>query len=429
MTLNEMLNNGAIEHPGKIAIIYKDRKNTYRELDEITNRIANSFIQLGLKKGDRVAIMLPKIPELVFSYLGLSKCGGIGFPLSHESTEKTIRITLSETKPFSLITTHSLLPLFSNIPNKFKISPIIVNSRVEDKYHPFSELLKSTDSKDPNIQIVPEDVFYLNYTSGTTGHPRGAITTHANIFFNTIAAVEHLDLTGDDIHLCLFAPFSHPHEIFARPLYLTGTMVLLDTISPRILAETIRRHQVTFMMGLAPFYELLWKVAGTSDIDLSSLRIAESGGMLTSEDLQRRFQKRFGIPILPVWGSTETSGIAIANFPHQSRKAGSIGQVCKYYQVRVLDTTGREVPEGEVGNLVFSGPAVVRGYYTPTGNQPLHQGCFFSGDLARKDEDGCFYFLGRKMSMIKVGGWKVYPHEIEIVLASHPGIKEVAVLE
>ena len=428
MTLNEMTKRNAAICPQKIAIIHKEKKISYRELDEITNRLANSLVGLGIRKSDRVGIALPRIPELIIAYLGLSKCGAIGFPLSNEVPPTEIKKILSEIQPFALIVHSTFLKLIRN--SEVEGHLIVLGRKAEKGIYSFEELLKEGDGQPPLVSVFPEDTFYLNYTSGTTGNPKGAITTHSNIFYNTLASVDALGLKKDDIHLCMFASYSHPHEIFARALYLGGTIVLTDSIYPKSLAREISHNRVTAMMALPPFYEMLLEAAELRPFNLNSLRIAESGGMHTQEDLKQRFIKKFGIPILPVWGSTETTGIAIANSPDNKQKENSIGKACKYYRVKVLNEDGKELPAGKTGELVFEGEGVVSEYYRKPEEvkQLFPNGCYFSGDIGRRDEEGYFFLLGRKSGMLKVGGWKVYPLEVEITLSSHPDIQEAVVV-
>jgi scyllo-inosose 3-dehydrogenase len=273
-------------------------------------------------------------------------------------------------------------------------------------------------------------VVYLNYTSGITGKPKGALTTHTHIYWNTRASVETLGLTREDIHLCLFAPFAHPHELFARPLYLGGAMVLVDSIHPRVIAKSIMDHRITCFMGLVPFFIMLMDKARSRIFDLSSLRIPESGGMHTRVELIREFEQTMGVPILPVWGSTETTGIAIATSPGGKRAYGSVGQPCRHYEVKIVGEDGQELPPQEVGELVFRGPGVVSGYLEPDANtqKTFRDGWYHSSDLARRDANGNFYFVERKSGMLKVAGHRVFPLEIELTLLKHPAVKEAAVI-
>lgn len=431
MTLIEILERNAEDTPEKTAIIYHNTKITYRELNDAVNKLANVLTAMGLKKSDRVAFMLPRIPELVITFLSTAKAQGIAVPINFELLDDKIRDVLNNITPRYFIVHKQFLELAKRaVPKDSEISIIVVGENYEGEYISWKELQKG---KNPdNFLPAPDkdDIVYLNYTSGSTGNPKGAVTTHSNIYWNTIAAVDALKLTHDDIHLCIFAPFAHPHEIFSRPLYLGGTMVLVDKIYPKSIAEAIAKHRVTAMMGLAPMYETLLELIEQRTYDLSSLRVPESGGMHTRIELIERFRQKTSVPIIPVWGSTETTGIALANHPNEHMPAGSVGKPCAYYEAKIVDENDNELPDGEIGEMIFKGLAVVKGYHEENTNGKIcfKNGWYYSGDLGRKDKDGSFYFVDRKTGMMKVAGLKVYPMEIEMVLMSHPDIKEAAVV-
>jgi len=430
MTLVEMLEKNARDVPEKTAIIFHEDRMNYREFDDAVNKAANFFIDTGIKKGDRIGIMLPRIPELVVGFLAVAKAHGVAVPINFELTHEKIRAILEDTSPQYLIVHASFLDLVrKSIPTTVHPLIVVVGKGGESCAH-WEDILISGKAKAPGLDINESDVVYLNYTSGATGNSKGAVTTHANIYWNTLASVKVFGLTSEDIHLCMFAPFAHPHEIFARPLHLGGTMVFMDKIYPKSLAETISHHRVTCMMGLAPMYENLLAVLEHKDYDLSSLRIPESGGMYTRHELIEKFREKVGVSIVPVWGSTETTGIALANQPGEHIPLGSVGKPCFSYEVKIVDENGAEVPVGVVGEMMFKGPAVVGGYYKNTAGSQMsfEEGWYYSGDLGRTDEYGNFYFIGRKSGMMKVAGLKVYPLEVEIVLMSHPDIKEAAVV-
>jgi long-chain acyl-CoA synthetase len=431
MTLVEMLERNAKEFPEKAAIIYHDIKITYKELNETVNKMANALIATGLKKGDRIGLTLPRVPELVISFLSIAKAQGIVVPINFELPEEKIRTISTDILPRYIIADDNFLDLTKrSLISGPEIPIIVVGDTTKNEDIPWEEMLKCNNSKPPSLEVKENDVVYLNYTSGFTGNSKGAITTHSNIYWNTLASVDALGLTSDDIHLCMFAPFAHPHEIFARSLYLGGTMVLLDKIYPKSILEAIAHHQVTCMMGIAPMFENLLDVLEHKTYDLSSLRISESGGMYTRPELIERFKQKIGVPILSVFGTTETTGIAIANTPGEAIIPGSTGKPCKSYEVKFVDEYGIEVPINAIGEMIFKGPAVVRGYYEdPINTQSCFKdGWYYSGDLGRRDEENNFYFIDRKSGMMKVAGLKVYPLEIELVLMEHPNIKEVAVI-
>ncbi|MDO8445493.1 MAG: class I adenylate-forming enzyme family protein [Deltaproteobacteria bacterium] len=426
MTLIEMLEKNTAEYPEKPAIIYKDQKISYGELNDHVTRLANSIRQLGVKKGDRIGLMLQREPHLVIAFLASIKAGAIPAPINYNLTKDQLRKFLPSLNPAIIFTCDKFHDLLREAGIK-RNTTIVVTDNGNANGHKWDDLLKNRPLTDPQ-PVSLDDTAYLNYTSGSTGEQKGAMATHANIYWNTVSAVEAFKITGDDVHLCMFAPFAHPHELLARALCTGGTMVLLDDIFPKSLAEAIREHGVTCMMGLAPMYEMLLDTAASDD--LKSLRIPESGGMVTRPDLISCFEKQFGIPIYPVWGSTETTGIAIAVRPGEKTKEYSLGKPCPYYEVKVVDENGDEVRAGEIGELAFRGRGVVREYYLGEGliKDCSNQGWYFSGDLGRYDKEGFFYFMDRKSHLLKVAGLKVYPLEVEIALLTHPFIKEAAVI-
>lgn len=430
MTLVEMLEKNARNIPDKVAIIHHDLRITYGELNSQVNRLAHALLNLGLKKEDRICLMLPRIPELVITFLAAAKAQGIVVPINFELNSREITALLENLSPRFLILHESFLDLAKKtLPQDLKFSVIVVGNECDDNFYRWHDILKDRNQHNLSLEIKEDDVVYLNYTSGTSGDPKGAITTHSNILWNTLASIETLKLTPDDIHLCMFAPFAHPHELFARPLYLGGTFVLLETIRPKSIAKSISENEVTCLMAIAPILMTLLEIARSGQYDLSSLRIPESGGMHTRVELIKQFEQRFGVPILPVWGSTETTGIAIANSPDKGVVYGSVGRPCKSYEVKIVGEDGNELPPHKIGDLIFRGPAVVSGYYNNSGNpDSFKNGWYLSGDLAKKDEEGNFYFVERKSGMLKVAGLQVYPLEIELTLSRHPAIKEAAVI-
>lgn len=430
MTLVGMLKRNMQSLPGKAALIHNDVRITYKELNETVNRISNALTDAGLKKRDRVGIALPRIPELVMSFLAISKAGGIVVPINFELKDERVRDILSAISPRFIIAHKQFQQLIRRaIPVGSSTETIIIGEKDDGDSLYWEEMLKNSNSQEPAHEADENDIVYLNYTSGSTGNSKGAVTTHSNIYWNTLAAVNALGLTPDDLHLCMFAPFAHPHEIFARPLYLGGTVVLQDNIYPKSIAKTISSNNITCMMGLAPMYETLLEALEHNNYDLGSLRVPESGGMHTRADLIQRFERKIGVPILPVWGSTETTGIALANTPGENLVYGSVGKPCPTYETRIVDEKGKDVATGEIGELIFKGPAVVTGYYEEgQGNSSFRAGWYYSGDLGRRDINGNFFFVDRKSGMMKVAGLKVYPMEVELALMEHPYIKEAAVI-
>jgi len=431
MTLVEVLERNARDIPDKTAIVYHNSRLSYRDLNGTVNRLAHALTTHGLEPGDHIGLMLPRMPELIICFLAAAKARGIVVPINFELHEEQIRDVLKNLAPrFLFVHEQFLLLATRTLPAGKKTAIVCTGGSGAGEHYVWSDILGNRSSSNPAADVTENDVVYLNYTSGTTGKPKGAVTTHAHIFWNTHGAIDALQLTAEDIHLCLFAPFAHPHEIFARPLYLGGSMVLLDNIRPRAVAHAISEHSVTCFMGVAPLYETLLEIARSGRYGFTSLRIPESGGMFTKPDLIERFADRFGVPILPVWGSTETTGIAIATSPGGTHAPGSVGTPCRSYDVKIIDEDGKQAPPHMVGELAFKGPGVVSGYHEAEerDRRLFQNGWYYSGDLAKQDGAGNIYFVERKTGMMKVAGLAVYPLEVEKVLMNHPAVKEAAVI-
>jgi long-chain acyl-CoA synthetase len=432
MTLVEMLKRDAELFPDKTALIYGESIISYSVLFRKSNALANLLLGIGLKKGEKVGLLLKKTPEAIISFLGVAVSGGVVFPIDYNQTLTEIQFILNLTRPSVLIVAADFQALLSKLRLPCRDNKIIVvGQKVRKQYHMWDELITHQSITAPDIATHSDDIVYLNFTSGTTGVPKGAISTHANIYWNTLSSVEALGLTHEDIHLCMFPVFGHPHELFARPIYLGGTIVLIDNISPKSIVGAILDHNVTCMMATASIYETLVRFHESHPFNIDSLRIPESGGMHVNPSLAKGFENRFKIPVLPVWGSTETMGIALATPVEVKYKLGSMGKPCPYYEVKIVGDDGKELPPNNVGEMVIKGPAVFSEYLGNPEETEKHirDGWFFTGDLVKKDSEDYFYFIGRKSGMIKVAGLKVFPIEIEEVLSTHPQIAEVAVVK
>ena len=432
MTIVEMLERNARLFPEKTAVISGGSAISYEMFHEQVNKLANALIEMGLRKGDRVGLLSEKTPEALIAFLGTAVAGGVVFPIDYNQTVDHTEFMFDLTDPKVLIIDGRFQDLLFRLKSRCPDERVImIGPKPTDPCRPWDGILARCSSDPPEVKIRESDVVYLNFTSGSTGHPKGAVTTHDNIYWNTLSAVESLELTGEDIHLCMFPVFMHPHELFARPFYLGGTIVLTDSIYPKSIAAQISEHGVTCMMATASIYDMLVRLPSSSGFDLHSLRLAESGGMYTHPDLIRKFKERFGVRIVPVWGSTETSGIALVNPIHGDPRPGSMGKPAPYYQVRVVGENGEELPPGEVGEMVVRGPGVCSAYYRQPDESAIYmkEDSFFTGDLVKTDREGYYYFAGRKSGMMKVAGVKVFPLEIENVLLSHPKVEAAAVVK
>jgi long-chain acyl-CoA synthetase len=429
-TIVQMLKMQASRNPGKTAIFDHGFELTYGELKDQADALAGYLVEAGLKKGARVGLLLDKTAEAIVAFLGVARAGGVVFPLNYNQTSANLQETLQLTDPFALVIASRYLPLVDDGADVEKERLIIVLGEPDGRGGiSWQDVLKSAGAGS-FPEISPDDLVYLNFTSGSTGHPKGAETTHAQIYWNTLASIECLELTPEDIHLCMFPVFVHPHELFARPLLLGGSFVLVDGVAPRTIAAAIEKHGVTCMMATASIYVNLARHSRANHVSLESLRIAESGGMHISAAMYTELTEALGIPLYPVWGSTETTGIAIANRPGHPYKPGSAGTPCPYYDITLIDSHGGDVVPGHVGEMVVSGPGVCARYFrnpVETGKH-MKNGSTHTGDLFIRDANNHYSFVGRLSRMIKAAGLRIYPDEVQAVLNTHPEIAEAAVV-
>jgi acyl-CoA synthetase (AMP-forming)/AMP-acid ligase II len=436
MTLILQLIDRAGTFPGKTAVTCEGQSLSYGELLLRSGALARYLLAVGLARGDRVALFMQrKTPDLVTAFLGITAAGGIAVPIDCAQPETRISHLLGLTEPRALILSDPMEGLGQGPggPGFPCLPPQAVLVMGQERAHAFTDfetaLAGAPGSGLPAVTLEGADPAYLNLTSGTTGMPKCAVTTHDILLANTLASVKALGLGPDDVHLCMFPPSTHPHELFARSLYLGGTAVLTNTIAPRTLTEVIETFHVTCMMAIAPIYGNLVRHHARTDFRFTSLRVAESGGMHLDSVTARSFLERFGFPIVPVWGSTETAGIALAMPLDQPFRKSSCGKACPGYEARVVDKNGRDLPAGEVGELIVRGDGVCREYFRNGEETRRHfrDGWYWTGDMFRRDADGYFLFSGRQKGMMKVAGMKVSPVEIEELLLEHPLVREVGV--
>jgi long-chain acyl-CoA synthetase len=297
----------------------------------------------------------------------------------------------------------------------------------------FGELLAGVAPLPDIAERRPADTAVILYTSGTTGAPKGAELTHANLGRNAEVATRLFDLDADSMtlgSLPLFHSFGQTCALNASVLAGAG-VTLLPRFDPDRALEIVERDEVSVFMGVPTMYNALLNHPDRARFDVSSLRLCVSGGASLPMELLHAFEREFGCKILEGYGLSETSPIASFNHPDRERKPGSIGTPIKGVEMKLLDSAGDDVPLGEVGEIVIRGHNVMKGYWRKpeaTAEAISAEGWFHSGDLARMDEDGYFFIVDRKKDLIIRGGYNVYPREIEEVLFSHPGVREAAVV-
>ncbi|MFF4658774.1 long-chain fatty acid--CoA ligase [Streptomyces sp. NPDC001381] len=415
----------AARQPDRPALRLGGQVTAYAELDERSARVAALLRAEGVRPGDRVALMLPNVPEFVVLYYGVLRAGAVVVPMNPLLKARETEYHLTDSGARVLFEWHQA-------PGEGTQGAVAAGVRhLAVEPAAFAGLLAGHEPLAGIAETDDEDLAVLLYTSGTTGRPKGASLTHGGLRHNTeVNAVHVQQMTPDDVVVgCL--PLFH---IFGQICTMSvavragASLTLVPRFDPQAVLDAIARDRATVFEGVPTMYAAL--LQHPSETDVSTLRMCISGGASLPVEILHGFERRFGCAILEGFGMSETSPVVTFNHPDRPRKPGSIGTPIRDVEVRLLDEKGQDVTPGEVGELAVRGPNVMKGYW----NRPeetaatVPDGWLRSGDLARQDEDGYFYIVDRKKDMIIRGGYNVYPREIEEVLHEHPAVALAAVV-
>lgn len=435
---------------------------SFAELNSAVLRFA-SFLQntLGLRQGDRVAIMLPNVLQFLIAELAVLRCGGVCVNTNPMYTPREMLHQLSDSGACILIVMDMFADKFLEIRNQTKIQHVVITSIADQlpiwkrlplkifmrinkmvpnyplKAWSFNEAIANSDpSKFLPPKIQSEDIAILQYTGGTTGVSKGAILSHKNILANMLqihAITKHVLNPGDETVLTAL-PLYHIFALSVNFLAVLADgyhMILVPKPIPiQNTIDTFRRYKISVMTGVNTLFNALNNSRAFRDLAPSSLKVVVAGGMALQDHVNKTFQSITGVPITEGYGLTEASPVTHVNPINASNPVGSIGIPLPSTFAKVVDEFGEERLPGEVGELIVSGPQIMKGYW----NQPeesakvLKDGWLYTGDLARMDERGYFFIVDRKKDLIIVSGFNVYPNEIESVLAQHPKVLEAAVI-
>jgi long-chain acyl-CoA synthetase len=414
-------------HAGRTAVRVDDATMTYQELDEASARVAGLLHERGLKPGDRVGIMMPNVAEVPVVYYGVLRAGGAVVPMNPLLKAREVAYYLGDSGAGLVFAWHGFADQARGGAEQADAESIVVDEVS------FPELLASAAPDYEVAQKDTDDTAVILYTSGTTGHPKGAELTHGNLISNTDVTRADIVRAGPDDVIFGGLPLFH---VFGQTVALNvavasgACLTLLPRFDAGHALRIIAGHRVTVFEGVPTMYVALLHAPDRADYDTSALRMCISGGAALPVEVLRGFEEAFGVPVLEGYGLSETSPVASFNHPDREQRPGSIGTPIRDVQMRVVDQADQEVRQGEVGEIVIRGPNVMKGYWQrPEATaEALRDGWFHTGDLARVDSDGYFYIVDRKKDLIIRGGYNVYPREIEEVLYEHPAVAEAAVI-
>lgn len=458
--LYSLIDDAANTYPEKTAIIFFDKKITYKQLKEMIDRFAHALQEHGVKKGDVVAIMLPNTPQFVISYYAILKIGGIVTPLNPLYKSAEIKRQLLDSGAETIILLDLLYPEFEIIKNEVKMKNIIVTSikdflppllkmlyplkyktpkiKYEPNMHKFMDLLKYSPEYKP-VNINPkEDLAALMYTGGTTGIPKGAMLTHYNLLSNAVQIKYWFKPRIEPMVVLSVLPFFHIYGQTAAMNYVfvhMATMVILPRFDVKDMFKSINKYRVTVFHGVPTLYIQIINSPLVKKYKLDTIEACISGAAPLPIEVQKKFEELTGGKLREGYGLTETSPVTHVNPILGKFKVGSIGLPVPNTLAAIADPDNNVLlPPDSIGELVISGPQVMKGYY----NMPEENAkAFFelggfrwfrTGDIAKMDEEGYFYIVERKKDLIKYKGYSVYPREVEEVLYKHPAVKEAAVI-
>jgi long-chain acyl-CoA synthetase len=425
MNLAELMTETAERQGDHVALKLDDVEVTYSMLDEGSARVAGLLKKGGLEPGDRVGIMLPNVPYFGPIYYGILRAGGVVVPMNPLLKGREVAYYLSD---------NGAKAMFAF--NMFEEAATKGSEEVGAECHivepgAFEKVLAEAEPDHDVADRDESDTAVLLYTSGTTGKPKGAELTHANLTRNAKISQGLFDTGPDDVvlgALPLFHSFGQTCGLNAT-MVAGGTITMIPRFDPDKALEIIERDKVTVFEGVPTMFSAM--LHSNAEHDTSCLRVCASGGSAMPGEVLRAFEEKFDCKVLEGYGLSETSPVASFNHPDRERKVGSIGTPIEGVEMRLVDDDRNEVDEGEVGEIAIRGHNVMKGYWDreeETAEAIDDDGWFYTGDMAKRDDEGYYFIVDRKKELIIRGGYNVYPREIEEVLYEHPAVREAAVV-
>ncbi|MEU6140617.1 long-chain fatty acid--CoA ligase [Streptomyces sp. NPDC047081] len=426
------------QRPDAVAVTQDDRRLTVRELHERVNRLAAGLTELGVGRGDVVALLLYNRPEFIELVYAAGRVGAVFLPLNYRLSEEEWAYILDHAEAKAIVTEPEFLRATDRIAAK---TPALEHRILVDGGAPAPEwtgyealLDRHQGAEVAAVDVGPDDLQRLMYTSGTTSRPKGVRITYGNVQAKNLAHIVHFGLTAADTTL-VCGPLYHVGGLDMPALgvlYAGGGVVLQRKFDPEGVLRAIQEHRVTNAWLAPAMVNAVLEVPDRESYDTSSVRFVLGGGEKTPEPVLRRIMNAFpNAWFADAYGLTETvSGDTFLDREHALSKLGSVGRPVPHTRVRIVDDTGKELPAGELGEITLRGPKVFAGYWRDekATAAALQNGWFHTGDIGHVDEDGFLYIDDRKKDMIVSGGENIATPEVERVLYEHPAVLEAAVV-
>ena len=455
-TLASLLTDTAAKYPERTAIVIGDMRLSYAQLDQYSDFVAAALARRGIGPGDTVALTCPNLPYFTIAYYGILKAGAAVVPLNVmlKAREVAYHLNDSGAKAYFCFEGTEELPMgregvlaFTEADACEHLFVITAELQGYSRFAGHRTMMQvmteavQEQAPVPAPAITDEDTAVILYTSGTTGQPKGAALSHANMVSNALASRElfHADAEEPDTYLCVLPLFHSFGQTVIQNSAIAhgGTIVMLPRFEAGAALQLMEKEQVTFFAGVPTMYWALLGVLDDSGVDVQAVadrvRVAVSGGAALPVEVHKEFERRFGVTIVEGYGLSETSPVAAFSVFGEPVRPGSIGPAIPGVEMKLIDPAPgewAEVPEGEIGEIAIKGPNVMKGYHgRPEATaEVLVDGWLRTGDLARRDADGWYHIVDRSKDLIIRGGFNVYPREVEEVLLTHPEVSLVAVL-
>jgi fatty-acyl-CoA synthase len=413
--------------PDRVAFVADGRTETYGELRDRAYRLAHGLRELGVRRGDRVAYLGPNSPAFAETMFAAGLLGAVILPLNTRLAAPELGYIVADAGAEVLVWAPEVASIVTELRHHHRFRTEV---RVADGY----EALLAGAVGDPIDELVAlDEICMIQYTSGTSGHPKGVMLSHGNIAWNCYNLLLDIDIASDEVTL-VSAPMFHTaalNQTFLPTFLKGGTAVLMSAFDPQRALDLIAEHRVTWMFGVPAMYQSIAQSPGWADADLSSVRTLMCGGAPVPAALIRTYHER-GLTFLEGYGLTESSpGALFLRADESLRKVGSAGTPCFFTDVRVVGPDGIDVAPGETGEVIIQGPNVMTGYWQlpdATEDAFVADGWLRSGDAATVDDEGFVYIVDRIKDMIISGGENIYPAEVEQVLYQHPAVADCAVI-
>lgn len=428
MNIAQHIERGHHLFPDQIAVLFEGKSYSYQDLDQMANRVANGLKELGIHRGDRIALFLPNIPEFIVSYLGIVKIGAVAVSLNAMLKSTEVSFILNDCSAKAVVTTAELV---SHVPENDlpELKHVLIAEGQATTGIDLAAIMANASDEAKAIEMDRYAPAAIVYTSGTTGFPKGATLSHGNIISNSYSQNRCCGMQADD-RILLYLPLFHcfgQNAVLNAALNSGSTLILHRNFDLEKILKSVATEKITMFFSVPTMYIVLLNM-GTLGYDLSSVRYYFSAAAPLPAEVAQKWYDKYGQYIHQGYGLTETSPCASYNHDFKY-KLGSVGTPIENVEMKIVHADGRDALPGELGELAIRGPNVMLGYW----NRPfetaevIKNGWFYSGDIGQIDEDGYFYIVDRSKDMINVAGFKVYPTEVENVVYQHPAVAEAAV--